>query len=110
MLREAQIAWHGVKLNQPDWSPGSHSLAVTIGSLDSPQPLFFIFNAYWEPQFFDLPPLPDGRGGSETRPYWRRLVDTAFPSPEDIREPAQAPLVMATNYLVKARSVVVLIG
>ena len=27
MLRDAKKAWHGVKLGQPDWSPGSHSLA-----------------------------------------------------------------------------------
>ena len=26
-LRDAKHAWHGVKLNQPDWGPDSHSLA-----------------------------------------------------------------------------------
>ncbi len=30
LLREAKKAWHGVKLNRPDWSPSSHSLALTI--------------------------------------------------------------------------------
>ena len=27
LLRDAKHAWHGVKLDQPDWSPDSHSLA-----------------------------------------------------------------------------------
>jgi len=31
-LREAVKAWHGVKLDQPDWSPGSHSLALNVKS------------------------------------------------------------------------------
>jgi isoamylase len=28
VLREAKQAWHGVKLNQPDWSPVSHGVAI----------------------------------------------------------------------------------
>ena len=28
VLREVKHAWHGVKLNQPDWSPFSHSIAI----------------------------------------------------------------------------------
>ena len=28
-LREQAKAWHGVKLNQPDWSDHSHSLAFS---------------------------------------------------------------------------------
>jgi hypothetical protein len=30
LLREAKRAWHGVKLDRPDWSPSSHSLALTF--------------------------------------------------------------------------------
>ena len=29
LLRQAKTAWHGVKLNQPDWSPSSRSVAFT---------------------------------------------------------------------------------
>ena len=28
-LREAKHAWHGIKLNRPDWAPYSHSLAIS---------------------------------------------------------------------------------
>ena len=30
VLREQKHAWHGVKLNQPDWSPFSHSFAISV--------------------------------------------------------------------------------
>ena len=29
LIRGASKAWHGVKLDQPDWSDHSHSLALT---------------------------------------------------------------------------------
>jgi isoamylase len=29
LIREANKAWHGVRLNQPDWSDHSHSVALT---------------------------------------------------------------------------------
>src|SRR3989449_5582117 len=29
LLRDAHRAWHGVKLDQPDWGDSSHSLAFT---------------------------------------------------------------------------------
>ena len=30
LLRGVNLAWHGVKLNQPDWSECSHSIAFTV--------------------------------------------------------------------------------
>ncbi len=33
LLQQAQIAWHGVKLNQPDWGADSHTIALTVRSL-----------------------------------------------------------------------------
>src|SRR5580693_1526225 len=34
LLRESDKSWHGVKLNQPDWSHSSHSIALTAGMLE----------------------------------------------------------------------------
>jgi isoamylase len=53
------IVWHGVKLNQPDWSDESHSLAFSLKDKDGQHLLHFIVNAYWEPLTFELPPLED---------------------------------------------------
>jgi isoamylase len=39
---------------------------------------------------------------------WRRVVDTTKPSPEDIVEPGEEPILTTREYLLRARSVVVL--
>jgi glycogen operon protein len=107
LLRKGKKAWHGVKLNQPDWGPSSHSLAltsemeVTGGSLL----LHVMFNAYWEPLDFELPPLDKKCG-----PFWRRSIDTALDPPHDIADWQSAPAVRGQTYKVEAHSVVVLIG
>jgi len=102
LLSKASRTWHGVKLGQPDWSAGSHSLAFTAqfpsGSL------FFhaILNAYWEPLEFELPrPGKDGDA-------WRRWIDTSLESPQDIVEWRDAPVVSEQSYRAGPRSVIVL--
>ena len=59
-LREANKAWHGVKLNEPDWGDCSHSIA--LGAELRREGLLFhlILNAYWEPLEFELPTVGDG--------------------------------------------------
>jgi isoamylase len=49
--------WHGVKLNQPDWNTCSHSVALSVQLPSENLLVYFIFNAYWEPLDFELPPL-----------------------------------------------------
>ncbi len=107
-LREAKITWHGVHLNQPDWSPDSHSLALTITSDVAPihggQYLtHMLFNAYWSALDFDLPPLPPGSA-------WRLLLDTGLAPPDDINERRYAPPVGGASYRALPRSVVVFVA
>jgi isoamylase len=102
LLERAGIEWHGVALNRPDWSEHSHSLAFTLRSLGAGFLLHGMFNAYWEPLTFELPPLPEGR-----QP-WRRCIDTALPSPDDIRRWEVAPIVAQASYVVQPRSGVLL--
>ena len=59
-----------------------------------------ILNAYWEPLEFELPRLERGT--------WRRWIDTALDSPEDIVPWDKAPPVHANAYRVADRSVVML--
>ena len=56
-LHEVKHAWHGVKLNQPDWSPFSHSIAISAESASEGVRGHVILNAYWEPLEFELPIL-----------------------------------------------------
>jgi len=102
-LALGKIDWHGVKLHQPDWSPDSHSLAVTAVSLTGSRIFHLICNAFWDELSFELPRLPN-----ETRGSWRRLLDTALPSPGDICEEKQAILIEKPTYLAQSRSVVML--
>jgi glycogen operon protein len=100
MLREARQAWHGVKLNQPDWSDNSHSVALGGELRNEGLSFYLVFNAYWEPIEFDLPKLQTG--------VWRRWIDTALVSPQDIVPWEMAPEVTGDKYRVAERSVVML--
>jgi isoamylase len=95
--------WHGVKLNQPDWSDDSHSIAFSAHLARENAFVHFIFNAYWEPLDFELPPLDDGNNL-----LWRRWLDTSLDSPEDNVDWQNAPTVSGHTYRAGPRSVVFL--
>ncbi len=106
LLRRAEIDWHGIRLGAPDWSDDSHSIACTVRSGPGVLPfqLHLMSNAYWEALDFELPPVPETAVAG-----WRRWIDTALQSPEDIVDPAAAPPVPGTQYRVASRSVAALL-
>lgn len=99
VVAAATKAWHGVRLNQPDWSEHSRVIAFTAEMADrlrvhvmlnsSPDTLAF---EMWQPDA-----IP-----------WRRWIDTALPTPDDIMDWVDAPRVPGPAYEAGARSVVVL--
>jgi glycogen operon protein len=101
MLRDAKMAWHGVKLNRPDWGDGSNSMALAAELRDEGICFHFIFNAFWEPLDFELPELPAVNS-------WRRWIDTSLDSPDDIVTWGKAPSIAGSTYRVADRSVVML--
>jgi glycogen operon protein len=101
LLHTTRVQWHGVKLNQPDTSYTSHSLALTAWGRWAV--FHLIFNAYWEPLTFDVPALPPVAHSD-----WRRIIDTSLDSPLDFCEFPEAPVLSAPFYRAEARSVVVL--
>ncbi|MBP9902709.1 MAG: glycogen debranching protein GlgX [Verrucomicrobia subdivision 3 bacterium] len=103
LIRNANQAWHGVRLNQPDWSDHSRSVAFTAEIRKEKLRIHLIFNAHWAPLDFELP--PPGKGAANA---WRRWIDTAQESPNDIVPWAKAPAVPGLTYRVEARSVVAL--
>jgi glycogen operon protein len=105
LLRGAHKAWHGTKLNQPDWSQQSHSLALSADVLSENLCFHLILNAYWEPLEFELPAEPDAGKNP-----WRRWIDTSLESPHDIIDWPSAPSVAGRIYRAAPRSVVVLIA
>ena len=102
LLEQSRHAWHGVSLDQPDWSSGSHSVA--LGAELGRQGLHFhlILNAYWEPLDFELPSL------SDTGDTWRRWIDTALDPPDEIVEWHAAERISGRTYHAGPRSVVAL--
>ena len=104
LLRQARIEWHGVELGKPDLSDQSHSLAFCLTSLSGRFNLHGMFNAYWEPLRFQLPPASAGHPRD-----WRRWIDTSLPSPDDIVDWEEAPAVRGGTYLVQPRSIVCLV-
>ena len=105
LLRGVNLAWHGVKLNQPDWSECSHSIAFTVEIREEELLFHVISNAYWEPLDFELPRLD--RAGENP---WRRWIDTALDSPHDILELEKAESVPGYTYRAESRSVVILVS
>ncbi len=101
LLQQARIQWHGVKLNEPDWSDDSHSIALTAWSLRGRFVIHLMINTYWEPLEFELPPVPEQFGDR-----WYRWIDTYRESPDDICIINEAPLITDSSYLVQPRSIV----
>ena len=105
LFQELHIEYHGVKLNNPDWSQDSHSLAMLVAKPHRPYIIYFIFNSYWQPLEFALP-----EKFQKADLHWLRVIDTALPSPEDCLGLEAATEIGAQHYLAQARSVVMLLA
>ena len=103
LITGATKSWHGVKLNQPDWSDHSHSIAFSAELKREGQLIYLIFNAYWEPLEFELPRPEKGEGGC-----WKRWIDTSLQMPHDIVPWQEALPISGHSYQAGPRSVVVL--
>jgi len=97
------VTWHGVRLNRPDWSDDSHSLAFTLHDYPGDVDIHVIVNAYWESLDFELPEPPQGMG-------WHQEVDTHLASPADLPDEGSRPAVTAAHYRVAPRCVVILVA
>ncbi|HYQ48790.1 MAG TPA: alpha-amylase family glycosyl hydrolase, partial [Thermodesulfovibrionales bacterium] len=103
LLQHSKIAWHGVKLNQPDWGADSHAIALTVRSLRGRFVVHMMINAYWEDLAFEVPEVADFSGSN-----WKRWIDTSRESPDDICSWDEASVVREKVCLLQPRSVVVL--
>lgn len=103
VLRDCKHTWHGVKLNQPDWSADSHSIAICGELKNEGVFAYLIFNAYREALDFELP-LLSGCGP------WLRWIDTSLKSPRDIADWDKEEPVAGMVYRTAPHSLVVLIA
>ncbi|MCS4436734.1 glycogen debranching protein GlgX [Aquiflexum gelatinilyticum] len=103
LLLQSKIQWHGVKLHQPDWSPSSLSIAMTILSLNRKMAMHYLINSYNQDLTFEIPKTIDAKKVS-----WRRWIDTSFESPKDICLWSDASNHIENSYLVKSHSIAIL--
>jgi glycogen operon protein len=103
LIQNANKAWHGVKLHQPDWSDCSRCVALGVELPKEGLLFHLILNSYWGPLDFELPRLVGAGQG-----LWLRWIDTDLDSPHDIVPWQTAPTVAGDTYRVEPRSVVML--
>jgi isoamylase len=96
------VRWYGVQ-GRVDWSGGARQLAYCLhGASVGDRDLYVMINGGASALVFDIQEgAVDG---------WRRVVDTALESPDDIVAEETAPVVRDSSYPVQARSVVVLLA
>jgi len=107
VIRHADLQLHGVRPEAPDFSYTSHSLALTARSLSGGTWMYFVLNAYWEALDFELPTLGNWATAGQTG--WRRVLDTARPSPQDLLFGSDAVEVTGPQLRVAPRSVAMLV-
>ena len=94
------ISWRGID-GPVDFGHESRCLAYLLrGAPVGDDDLYVMINGHWDDHRFTV---AEGHASE-----WRRVVDTARPSPDDIVEQGNEPTLATTSYLVGARSVVVL--
>lgn len=100
--RLPDVTWHGRKLNEPRWEDrDALVLAYTLGALTEREgDLHIILNMSDEIVEVDVPEIPGLK--------WHCAVDTSKPSPSDIFDMADQPVILESTYRTGARSVVVL--
>ena len=96
---DATLHWFAYSLESPDWhDPHLRVLCFRLAPAAANEPAMCVL-MNMDACSHDLP-LPAGR--------WRRCVDTALSSPQDIVSPQLAPAVEGDRYTVRSHAVVVL--
>jgi glycogen operon protein len=101
-----ELAWHGTRAWQPDWSGTSRVLAfhARLRGVKQDDIVYAAFNMYWESLPMEPPVLECGR-------KWHLFADTGNNAPLDIHEVGhEPPLSNARSMQVAGRSVVILVA
>ncbi|MDP3507027.1 MAG: glycogen debranching protein GlgX [Candidatus Melainabacteria bacterium] len=94
------LTCHGVNLNEPDFSPTSHSIAIEIQNRALQEHAYVVFNSYWSPLTFQLPATK----GSER---FHNIVDTSLSFVATIADFLNLPAVATNSVTIPERSIAV---
>jgi len=103
LLHHADFSWHGTRLNQPDWSENARTIVLGAELRRDGMRLHVILNSGPDDLDFELPEP------ARNAP-WRRWIDTALESPDDIGDWRSATPIRGRTYRARASSVVALIS
>lgn len=104
------LTWHGVEPGKPDWTPGSRVLSCVLsgeygrketGEID--KDIYIAMNSSLFNKQIIIPESPSGFP-------WRRVIDTALPSPDDFIDETNAAAISDSRYYLKRQSLIVLIA
>ncbi|NOQ65271.1 MAG: glycogen debranching protein GlgX [Methyloprofundus sp.] len=97
----ADISWHGIELDQPQWQDSdAQVLAFTLAAIEEDEKdLHVILNMSDNQYDMQLPKIEEQR--------WHLAINTALDSPNDSVPPALQVPTESFSYTVQARSVVV---
>lgn len=99
--KTSDVVLHGIKLNSPDFSYHSLSIAFELQDIDTNTKFYIALNSYYGDLVFELPPLDKNKS-------WHVLVDT---SKEDKENFSNSTISIKDRfYSVKSRSSVILIS
>jgi len=100
---EMDIRWHGLEVDQPDWSGIARTLAFTLAGEDPLEPdLHVMMNMDDNSHDFAVP--------TDREQRWLVFADTAKASPDDVAEPGQEVRLEGDRCLVEGRSIVILVS
>lgn len=99
-LDEPNITWHGVKLNEPDWSNNSRCLAFTLLHPEANEEIHVMVNAYWKDLKFQIPKLKKKK--------WVKVLDTSASTPNDFYQTGQEENIDKKLINIMDRSIIIL--
>lgn len=96
------VRWYGT-LGAAELSGNSHTLSFFLtGASQQDVDIYAMINGYSEDLTFSIQEGPIDK--------WRRVVDTSLASPDDFSDASQASSLSSLTYVVRARSIVILLG
>ncbi|HTV54321.1 MAG TPA: glycogen debranching enzyme, partial [Terriglobia bacterium] len=98
------ISFHGLEPFAPDFSPWSRCLSFLVSGLHASEPdddIYVAMNMYWDALPFRVPKPNSGT-------HWRVAINTSMPSPKDISDQSDAPVLDRDTIIVGPRSIMVL--
>ena len=101
-IDEPHITWHGTRLNKPDWSENSRSLAFTLFHPEANETIHVVVNAYWKDLKFQLPQLKKNS--------WYKIVDTSASAPGDFFKVGEGEMIDGKTIVIKDRSIMILMA